>query len=249
MEHRPQVTQRPKFSAELMDLLAQGRMADYRLVPTGSNYVFYATVSDGAQGQRRVVYKPQSGEAPLWDFPTGTLYLREYAAYLLSEAMGCGFVPPTVIREGVHGIGSVQLFVESDPAANYFTLRDVHREQMLRLCAFDVVANNADRKASHCLLGREGCIWAIDHGITFHSEPKLRTVIWDFAGDRVPEPILKDLSHLMERFLEPGGLGEELAPLLSASEVEALCLRAQDLLQSGRFPFPGPRRAVPWPLV
>ncbi|MDO8751782.1 MAG: SCO1664 family protein [Dehalococcoidia bacterium] len=230
-------------------MLAQGRMADYHLVPTGSNYVFYATVSDGAQGQRRVVYKPQSGEAPLWDFPTGTLYLREYAAYLLSEAMGCDFVPPTVIREGVHGIGSVQLFVESDPAANFFTLRDVHREQMLQLCAFDVIANNADRKASHCLLGREGCIWAIDHGITFHSEPKLRTVIWDFAGDRVPEPALKDLSHLMEQFSEPGGLGEQLAPLLSASEVEALCRRAQDLLQNGRFPFPGPRRSVPWPLV
>lgn len=249
MEYRPQKAQRPKFSAELMDLLAQGSMADYHMAPTGSNYTFYATVSDSVQGQRRVVYKPQSGEAPLWDFPTGTLYLREYAAYLLNEALGWGFVPPTVIREGVHGIGSVQLFVELDPAANYFTLRDAHREQMLQLCAFDVIANNADRKASHCLLGRDECIWAIDHGITFHDQPKLRTVIWDFAGDRVPEPVLKDLSHLMERFPEPGGLGEQLAPLLTAYEMDAFCRRVEALLQSGRFPFPGPRRSVPWPLV
>lgn len=249
MDDRPQKSQRPQFSAELKDLLAKGRMGDYSLVPTGSNYTFYAMVSDGIQGQRRVVYKPQSGEAPLWDFPTGTLYLREYAAYLLSEALGWGFVPPTVIREGVHGIGSVQLYVESDPMANYFTLRDGYREQMLQLCVFDVIANNADRKASHCLLGRDGCIWGIDHGITFHAQPKLRTVIWDYAGDRVPEPALKEVSHLVERFAEPDGLAEKLAPLLDSSEVEALCRRAQDLLQSGRFPFPGPRRSVPWPLV
>ncbi len=248
MEHRPQRVQRPKFPAELMDLLAHGRMADYRLAPIGSNYTFFATVSDGVQGQCQVVYKPQRGEAPLWDFPTGTLYQRECAAYLVSEALGWGFVPPTVIREGVHGIGSVQLFMESDPAANYFTLRDAYHEEMLELCAFDVVTNNVDRKASHCLLGLEGCIWAIDHGITFHTQPRLRTVIWDFAGDHVPEHVLRDLSHLIERFPEPGGLGEQLAALLDSSEVEACSRRVGALLRSGRFPFPGPRRSVPWPL-
>jgi uncharacterized repeat protein (TIGR03843 family) len=232
-----------------MDLLAQGKMADYSLAPIGSNYTFFATVSDGVQGQCRVIYKPERGEAPLWDFPIGTLYLREYAAYLVGEALGCGFVPPTVIREGVHGIGSVQLFVDADLAANYFTLRDGYHEEMLELCAFDVITNNADRKASHCLLGLEGCIWAIDHGITFHSQPRLRTVIWDFAGALVPAHLLRDLSHLMERFPEPGGLGEQLAVLLDSSEVDAFCRRVGSLLQSGRFPFPGSRRSVPWPWI
>ncbi len=249
MDVKPQKAQRPHFSTELMALLAQGGMGDYHLAPAGSNYTFYATVSGGIQGKQRVVYKPQSGEAPLWDFPTGTLYLREYATYLLSEALGWGFVPPTMIREGAHGIGSVQLYVESDPMANYFTLREAYRDQMLMLCAFDVLANNADRKASHCLLGADGCIWAIDHGITFHDQPKLRTVIWDFAGESVPELVLKDVSHLMERFREPGGLGEKLEALLSPTEVEAFCQRGKALLGHGRFPLPGSRRSVPWPFL
>ena len=241
--------QRPQFSDQLWDLLAQGKMVDCRLAPVGSNYTFYAVLSNGAQQQCRVVYKPRRGEAPLSDFPEGTLYLREHATYLLSEALSWGFVPPTVVRQGVHGIGSVQLYVDVDPRANYFTVGESYRDEMLRLCAFDVIANNADRKASHCLLGTDGCIWAIDHGITFNSQPKLRTVIWDFAGDPVPPLILKDLGGLLERFEEPGGLCERLAALLTGDEVEAFRHRVEAMLKQRVFPFPGPERAVPWPWI
>ena len=252
MDSAQQEGRRPRFPQELpelKELLARGKMSGCRLAPTGSNYTFFAAVGIGAQGQCQVVYKPQRGEAPLWDFSSGTLYLREYAAYLLSETLGWGFVPPTVIRDGMHGVGSVQLYVDSDPSADYFTLRQSYREELLRICAFDVISNNADRKASHCLLGTDGRIWAIDHGLTFHSEPKLRTVIWEFAGDPVPAPILKELEHLMEEFPVPGGLAEQLGPLLSGAEVEALCQRVQALLERGVFPLPGPRRSVPWPWV
>lgn len=249
MDSPPERGKRHHFPAELWDLLTHGQMGDCRLTPAGSNYTFYAILSNGAHQQCRVVYKPKRGEAPLWDFPDGTLYLRECAAYLLSEALGWGFVPPTVVRDGIHGIGSVQLYLESDPRANYFTLRESHPEEMVRVCAFDVIANNADRKASHCLLGTDGCIWAIDHGITFHSEPKLRTVIWDFAGEPVPQQVLKDLGRLLERFEEPGGLGERLVSLLRRQEVEALRHRVEALLEHPVFPLPGPRRAVPWPWI
>lgn len=249
MDSHPGQGGRLRFSSELWDLLTHGEMRECRLAPVGSNYTFYAILFNGTQRQCQVVYKPQRGEAPLWDFPPGTLYLREYAAYLLSEALGWGFVPPTLIRQGIHGIGSVQLYVESDPGVNYFNLHDSYREEMLRLCAFDVIANNADRKASHCLLGTDDCIWAIDHGITFHSQPKLRTVIWDFAGDPVPQWILNDLDRLLERFDEPGGPCEQLVPLLKGDEVEALRHRVRTLLERPVFPLPGPRRAVPWPWI
>ena len=237
------------FSGNFQDLLAHGQMRECWLAPVGSNYTFYSILSSGADRQCLVVYKPRRGEAPLWDFPDGTLYLREYAAYILSEALGWGFVPPTVVRRGIHGIGSVQLYIESDPRGNYFTLRDRYRDEMLRVCTFDIIANNADRKASHCLLGIDGHIWAIDHGITFHSQPKLRTVIWDFAGDPVPQWILKDLGRLLERFEEPGGLRERLVSVLRREEVEALRRRVETLLHHPVFPLPGLRRAVPWPWI
>ena len=249
MDSHPGRGQRPHFSPEFWDLLAHGEMLECRLAPEGSNYTFYATLSNGARQQRQVVYKPRRGEAPLWDFPDGTLYRREYAAYLLSEALGWDFVPPTVVRDGVHGVGSVQLFVEYDPRSNYFTLRDSYQEDILRLCAFDVIANNADRKASHCVLGLDGCIWGIDHGITFHSEPKLRTVVWDFAEHPVPPGILLDLGRLLEAFEEQGGLREQLASLLSREEVKAFRHRVETLLERRVFPLPGLRRAVPWPWI
>ncbi|MFC1935278.1 SCO1664 family protein [Chloroflexota bacterium] len=237
------------FSVHFQDLLAHGQMGECWLAPVGSNYTFYAILSSGADRQCQVVYKPQRGEAPLWDFPDGTLYLREYAAYILSEALGWGFVAPTVVRRGIHGIGSVQLYIESDPRGNYFNLHDGYRDEMLRVCTFDIIANNADRKASHCLLGIDGHIWAIDHGVTFHSQPKLRTVIWDFAGDPVPQWILKDLDSLLERFEESGGLRERLVSVLRLEEVAALRRRVETLLQHPVFPLPGLRRAVPWPWI
>ncbi len=242
-------TQRPNFPTTLWDILAHGEMRDCRLTPEGSNYTFFALLSNGSGQQHRVVYKPRRGEAPLWDFPDGTLYLREYAAYLLSEALGWGFVPPTLMRDGPYGAGSVQLFMESDAWANYFTLRDSYRDQMLRVCTFDIIANNADRKANHCLLGADDRIWTIDHGITFHQDYKLRTVIWDFAGDPVPGWILNDLYQLVEVFGAPDGLRNQLNGLLESEEVEAVLHRLEQLLERPVFPLPGPRRSVPWPWI
>ena len=153
------------------------------------------------------VYKPARGERSLWDFPDG-LYRREVAAYELSEALGWGLVPPTVVRDdGPFGPGSLQLFVEADYEQHYFTLLDDggHDEDVLRaICAFDIVANNADRKSGHVLRGPDGRLWAIDHGLCFHRQPKLRTVIWDFADEAVPgEPILADLGGWPRRSSRP----------------------------------------------
>lgn len=247
MENHPENKGRPHFSPELLDLLANGEMDDCRLAPEGSNYAFFATLSGGGH-TCPVVYKPQRGEAPLWDFPDGTLYRREYAAYLLSEVLGWCFVPPTVVREGVHGVGSVQLFMESQPNAHYFTLKDDYRDEMLRTCAFDVIVNNADRKASHCLLGTDGWIWLIDHGVTFHDQYKLRTVVWNFAGEPVDGWLINDLERLLDSMDRPEGLIEQINSLLSPQEAKALQCRVADLLERRVFPMPGSRRSVPWPM-
>lgn len=232
---------------DIVDVLAHGEMTECRLTPEGSNYTFFAVISDGAGHGCPVIYKPREGEAPLGDFPEGTLYKREYAAYLLSEALGWGMVPYTIIRQGTFGIGSVQVWIDFDPRAHYFNLRETHPEKMLQICAFDVISNNADRKASHCLLDTQGKVWAIDHGITFHPGPKLRTVIWDYAGDPVPKWVLRDVERLAGSLDAPGGLGEQLASLFSDREIAALRGRVRAMLDLPVFPFPGPRRAVPWP--
>ncbi|MBI4310775.1 MAG: SCO1664 family protein [Chloroflexi bacterium] len=222
-------------------------MRDCQLAPQGSNYTYFVTIGDRKGRSVRAVYKPRKGEAPLWDFPEGTLYLREFLAYRLSEALGWGLVPYTVTRDGKFGVGSVQLFVETDPQASYFTLRESHPDRVQQLCVFDVIANNADRKASHCLLGLDGRVWGIDHGITFHWENKLRTVIWDYAGRPVPEWIARDIARLAEGMETPGGFRDEMADWLSQPEVEAFCRRVEGMLQRPVFPYPGPRRSVPWP--
>ena len=235
-----------RFSPQLFDLLARGRMGNCRLTPDGSNYTFLTTVSKGGE-HLKVIYKPRRGEMPLWDFPGGTLYLREYASYLLSEALGWGYVPPTVIRDGEFGEGSVQLYVEYDRREHYFTMRERFIEDMFRVCAFDVVANNADRKATHTLLGIDGGVWLIDHGITFHAQHKLRTVIWDFAGQPLPHWLLEELESLRDSFDAPGGLGEGLSELLSKPEVDATRYRLRALIDQGEFPVPTLERAIPWP--
>lgn len=234
---------------EFWDLLNHGEMVECHLTPTGSNYTFYAILLNEMQQRCPVVYKPQGGETQLWDFPEGTLYLREHAAYILSQELGWGIIPPTTIREGVYGIGSVQLYIMADPRLNYFTFGETYRDDLLKICVFDVIANNADRKASHCLLDAKGSIWAIDHGITFHSETKLRTVIWDFAGQEVPERIMADMENLLGNFDEPGRLHEKLTTLLPYEEIQALRNRMEGLLESPFFPFPSSPRSVPWPWI
>jgi uncharacterized repeat protein (TIGR03843 family) len=213
-------------------------------MPWASNATFLAEVRAGV-AHALAVYKPGRGERPLWDFPAG-LFRREVAAYRLSETLGWGLVPPTVPREdGPLGEGSLQLFVEADFEQHYFTLQEhaEHRDALRRMCAFDLLANNADRKSGHCLLGRDGRIYGVDNGLTFHVDPKLRTVIWEFAGQPVPGAILADVRRLLE-----ADLPDALAELLAPPERKALLKRGRRLLAAGHFP-PDTAGRYPWPLV
>jgi hypothetical protein len=226
----------------------RGEISDYDLLPFGSNYTFICIVRDGDE-EHLAVYKPRRGEIPLWDFPEGTLYRREYAAYLLSEEAGWPFIPPTVIRTGPLGVGSLQAYVDCDPEANCFTFGPDRRAEVQRIALFDCVANNADRKAGHCLLGRDGKVWAIDHGLTFHQLPKLRTVIWDFAGQPIPDRLLSDLAATRQRLVPGSAFGRTLERVLSRPEVSALVARIDSLLSRPFFPKPNSHRCVPWPPV
>ena len=214
-------------------------------MPWSSNATFLVELAhDGASAL--AVYKPARGERPLWDFPPG-LFKRELAAYLLSEALGCGLVPPTVVRDdGPHGEGALQLFVHADFEQHYFTLLEnrAHHERLQRICAFDLMANNADRKSGHCLAGPDGVIWAIDNGLCFNVESKLRTVIWEFGGEPIPDELLDDLRRLAKAPLPDG-----LAALLTHEELKALGARARAVARAGRFPLDEGGRGYPWPLV
>ncbi len=219
------------------------------LMPWSSNYTFLVTIRRAGE-EVLAIYKPCRGERPLWDFPDGTLALREVAAFHVSRALGWDFIPPTVFREGLHGRGAVQLFIETDPEAHYFTLRDQHQAVFQRVAAFDYVVNNADRKAGHCLLGNDGHIWTIDHGLTFHSDYKLRTVIWDFAGQAIPGDIQEDLCRLQETLRQPTSpLQTELTGLLTGHEIKVFRRRLDQLIAGGRFPLPVGGRNVPYPPI
>jgi uncharacterized repeat protein (TIGR03843 family) len=230
--------------ATAFELLGRGDVTVKGRLRGSSNATLLVELTlDGATGF--AVYKPGTGERSLWDFPP-RLYRREVAAYLLAEALGWKLVPPTILREGPYGEGSFQWFVDADFSQHYFTLREdaAHREQLQRIALFDVVANNADRKAGHCLMDRDGHIWAIDNGLCFHEDPKLRTVIWDFGGDPIPEAAAGDV----RRFVM-SGIPRELAALLSRDERRVLLARARAVVASGRFPDETRGRSYPWPLV
>lgn len=232
---------------ELRRTLSQGEITSALLMPQGSNHTFLVTVSDGSH-ECQAVYKPRSGERPLWDFPSGTLYKREYASYLVTQSLSWDFIPCTVIREGPYGIGTVQQFIDVNPKSNYFTLREECPEEIERIALFDCFSNNADRKASHCFSDRVGRVWSIDHGLTFHPEPKLRTVIWDFEEKPIQSHLLEQIDALLSNLRSSGGLVQELQLLLASVELDALCRRLERLPRTGRFPSQDPnRRNVPWP--
>jgi hypothetical protein len=234
---------------QALDLLREGEMDVQGLIPWSSNYTFLARVTS-ADLEALVVYKPRRGERPLWDFPAGTLYRRETAAFLISNSLGWSIVPPTVTRDGEQGIGMVQLFIEHDPDEHFFTFRDPWSETLTRIALFDVLVNNADRKGGHCLRDSDGNIWAIDHGICFHHEPKLRTVIWEPAGQEIPSHLLEDLRALQAKLQDGCDLLIQLMSLLSEQEINALLRRLNRLIRTGAFPLPPPgRRAVPWPMI
>jgi hypothetical protein len=228
-------------------LLRQGEIVEYGLIPWGSNYTFLVVMDVGQAAPLLGIYKPRRGEAPLWDFPDGTLYKREFGAFLLSEALGWRLVPPTVIRNGPKGVGTVQLYVHHrEEDADYFAIRDQHREQVQAMATFDLIANNTDRKAGHCLRDEEGHVWGIDHGLTFHEHPKLRTVIWDFGGEPIPVHLLQDMQKVYTHLETHKGVARELAKLLASSEMHALKQRLQYLLAHPQFPALQARRSVPW---
>ncbi|GAC1428314.1 MAG: SCO1664 family protein [Chloroflexota bacterium] len=234
------------YRPDLLSLLGSARMTCSATLPWGSNETFLVRLDGGAAGQSLAIYKPQLGEAPLWDFPDGTLYRREYASYLVSADLGWNIVPPTVVRGGPYGIGAVQLFIESQRRASYYTLQARDVEAIQRIAAFDCLVNNTDRKSEHCLLDREDRIWGIDHGLTFHRQPKLRTVIWDFADSPIPPLLLEDLKALQERLRNGAGLRRHLDDLLAPVEVAALGRRLDLLLSARTYPCPTSQRSVPW---
>jgi uncharacterized repeat protein (TIGR03843 family) len=227
--------------------LAEGELEVLGRIPWASNATLLARVRH-RELEGLAVYKPVRGERPLWDFPSGTLYRREVAAYLVSEQLGWRLVPPTLVRDGPLGVGSLQLYVDADAEVTAFELLAAGNAALARIAAFDVVTNNADRKAGHCLLAEDEHVWAIDHGLCFHVEPKLRTVLWDLAGHRLAAADVADLEALAAE-AAGGGLGGRLDGLLDADEVAALGERALALARVGTLPAPGSGRAYPWPLV
>ncbi len=227
-------------------------MAEQGLLPYSSNHSFLVTVAD-AKLTLPAVYKPQRGETPLWDFEWGSLCKRETAAYAVSHSLGWDLVPPTVLRRGEHGLGSVQLYVDNDDDQHYFTVQADARFALAlrRLALFDYVINNADRKSGHCLIGRDGRMWAIDHGICFHAEFKMRTVIWEFSDTPIDAELLNDLQRFRaELHDENGATWRSLCRLLTRDERAAMLDRVEDLVYGKRYPAPNPhRRNYPWPPI
>lgn len=226
----------------IRDIIRHGKIESCRLIAAGSNYTFLAEVRLGDRCIQ-AIYKPRNGESPLWDFPSGTLYKREYAAYLLSQVLGWDFIPFTVIREGPHGIGTVQRYVEHDPRQNYYTLSEENAAQLRTIACFDLVANSTDRKANHLIVDPNGKLWSIDHGLTFHADTKIRTVIWDFCGEPIPEPLLAQLATLAKQLSHPQDQLEELLALLRPEEAASLQQRLAWVLTERVYPgLPGQYR-------
>lgn len=220
----------------------------------GSNYTFLARV-ETSDAEIPVVYKPARGERPLWDFPAASLARRETAAFYVSEALGWRFVPATVYRnDAPFGPGSLQLFIDHDPQYHYFIFSKEDVEKLRPVVLYDLLINNADRKGSHIIFDKGGKFWLIDHGLCFHVEDKLRTVIWDFVGEPIPGELCGDLENFIHTMDQSGGkisdLRLTLEELLSPEEIIALVERARQLVLSPRFPAPDlERRPFPWPQI
>ena len=258
-EDSPQVQPVPtnltakQFAPErVLEILQTGEFRhEHGMLPWGSNYCFLLTLGS-ANDELLAIYKPQRGERELWDFPRGTLCFREVAAYETALALDWLIVPPTALREGPYGIGSLQCFIHHDPEQHYFNfqIEEAHfLPQLKRMALFDCLINNADRKGGHCLLDERNQLWGIDHGVCFHRQPKLRTVIWDFAGEALPKTLCSDIVKLIDQLAEVSRYRQQLDKLLAESEINALGERARYLLSSGKYPQPGQGANYPWPPV
>lgn len=233
-------------ASEVQTLLVEGDIEACQQIPWGSNYTFCATLRLGA-AQIMAVYKPQRGERPLWDFPAGTLYLREYAAYLASQLMGWPFVPMTVVRDGPHGVGSMQLYVDAAPLRSMRELEECQDQNLSRIAAFDIITNNADRKGGHVLRDDAGKLWAIDHGLCFNRDPKVRTVLQRFCGDPVPAAVLAELRAFSGDVARRKLARDWLGPVLAHEEMDAFERRVERLAAEGEYPRLDHYRSVPWP--
>lgn len=242
----------PLTEDQVLHTLATGVLKEKGLLPYSSNHSFLVTVADD-ELTLPAVYKPQRGENPLWDFEWGTLCKREAAAYVICRALGWQLVPPTVLREGTRGLGSVQFYIDHNAEEHYFTVQDDARfaDSLRQLALFDFIVNNADRKSGHCLIGADERLWAIDHGICFHTEYKLRTVIWEFSGEPVDVELLADLKRLRQQLTDPERpVAQQLCRLLSEEERKAMLSRLQQLIRNAAYPAPqSHRRNYPWPPV
>lgn len=241
--------------SNILQLLQYGELEVEGLLPWSSNYTFLVNICREDE-EIEAVYKPQRGERPLWDFPEGTLYLREQAAFLTSQALGWDLIPATVVRDGPHGPGSMQQFIDHNPERHYFTIegQPQYAEQLQKIVLLDIIINNADRKGGHILLQeRENLptrLWAIDHGVCFNVEYKLRSVIWEFAGDPIPPDQMAALKAFQEKLaVNTDQLRAQLNNLLNTQEVMALLHRLRHLIDQAIFPHPGPGRHYPWPPV
>jgi uncharacterized repeat protein (TIGR03843 family) len=237
-----------RFSTQeaLKETLENGEISLQGQFLLGSNYTFLVTVKHNGR-EAPAVYKPRRGEQPLWDFPESSLAGREVAAYLVSQALGLGMVPLTLLRDGPLGPGSLQQYIEYNPNLHYFSFKPFDRERLRPVGLFDLLVNNADRKGSHILLQkRTRRLTLIDHGLCFHAEDKLRTVVWDFAGDPFPADLLAALEGF--RSCVRKELATQLAPYLSPLEIAALGERTVALLERPVFPEPPrDRRSFPYP--
>jgi hypothetical protein len=232
-----------RLLAELPDMQVLG------LLHGASNYTFLTRLEPHAPSGLLAVYKPARGESPLWDFEAGKLYQREVAAYQLSKVLGWPRIPATVVRsQGPHGVGAAQLFIDAD-GRHFLSEQSSRPEVWIRIALFDVITNNADRKSGHCLFDAKDQVWVIDHGLTFHVDPKLRTVIWDFAGKPLPPDLCGDVERALVD-IEKGGLAKALGDLLRPGEVRMLKRRLRGVLDpTWRFPEPTSAWSVPWPPV
>ena len=232
----------------VLNVLQSGEITIKGKFVWGSNYTFLAEVSQNGDNILSV-YKPSRGERPLWDFPPSSLARREAAAYVVSQALGWELVPPTVYRKKAPiGPGSLQLYIDHDPEMHYFNLTQADIQGLRPVVLFDLLVNNADRKGSHLIYDKNHHLWLIDHGICFHVEDKLRTVIWDFSGEAIPEDLVDGLRNF-QQIIKPGtSIYQELKSLVSPKEIKALTARAEHLVSQPNFPLPDPdQRSIPWP--
>lgn len=234
----------------ILNCLQTGKLEMQGQFMLGSNYTLLVEVIT-ASDKFVAVYKPVRGERPLWDFPFGSLEKREAAAYLVSDSLGWDLVPPVVYRSsGPMGPGSVQVFIDHDPNYHYFTFAPEDVERLRPAVVFDLLINNADRKGGHFLMDANSHIWLIDHGLCFHRQNKYRTVVWNFAGTPIPDPLLADLDKFLKKLAVDETLRQNLGELILPEEIKALRERGAQLLREPVFPEPDEtERQFPWPPV